>query len=233
MDSLAAIQKLVYQDQRLTLDSFTDILRSNWKDQEPLRLLIKRKYPKYGLGTPTTDALAKGIVDTLANTISGKPNAKGGVFRLGLFSINWTWSFGEKTAASADGRQAGDPLSQNTGATSGADRDGAPAHLTSVASIDTSRTPNGSIADIALHASAVQGANGIRTLTATLRTYFELGGFGVHYNILDTKVLQDAKLHPEKYPNLQVRLCGWNVKFTELTRQAQDEFIRRGEHQEG
>ena len=226
-DSLAAIRKLVYQDQRLSLSEFTEILRSNWKDQTPLRLLIKNRYPKYGLGDPATDALAKGIVDTLADAISGKPNAKGGVFRLGLFSINWTWSFGEKTAASADGRLAGDPLSQNTGATSGADREGATAHLTSVASIDTSRTPNGSIADIALHSSAVQGENGIRTLTATLKTYFELGGFGVHYNILDVATLKDAKLHPEKYPNLQVRLCGWNILFSSLTDKEKDEVIHR------
>ena len=229
VDSLAAIRKLVFEDKTVTIDRFIEILKSNWKNEEPLRLLIKNKFPKYGTGDRKTDEIARDIVDTLADTISGKPNVKGGVYRLGLFSINWRWEFGEKTAASADGRLCGETLSQNASATFGADKNGATAHLTSVATIDASKTPNGTIADIDLHASAVKGENGIKTLTATLRTYFEMGGFGVHYNILDTDVLKIAKAEPEKYPNLQVRLCGWNVLFSTLSDKEKDEFIARSE----
>ena len=76
---------------------------------------------------------------------------------------------------------------------------------------------------------AVKGDNGIKVLTAALRTYFELGGFAVHYNVLDTDTLRDAKAHPEKYPSLQVRLCGWNVLFSTLDDRAKDEFIARSE----
>ena len=227
VDSLVAIKKLVYDDKIMTLDNLIEILKSNWKNQEALRLTIKNKFPKFGINEGRTDKIAKDIVDVMHKAISGKPNVKGGVYRLGLFSINWRWEFGEKTGASADGRLAGETLSQNTSAAFGADRDGATAHLLSVASIDTSKTPNGAIVDIDLHSSAVRGENGLNTLFSTLKTYFELGGFAVQYNVLDTEVLKDAKLNPEKYPNLQVRLCGWNVLFSSLSEKEKDEFIAR------
>lgn len=227
VDSLAAIRKAVFEDKMLTLNEFTEILKSNWEGKEPLRLLIKNKFPKFGQGDKKTDSIAIKIADKLSDTISGKPNAKGGKYRLGLFSIDWRWNFGKKTAASADGRLSGETLSQNTSAVFGADKEGATAHLISVASIDASKMPNGVIVDIDLHASAVRGENGINMLVATLKTYFELGGFAVQYNVLNTENLKDAKLNPEKYPNLQVRLCGWNVLFSSLSEKEKDEFIAR------
>ena len=226
-DSLAAIRKAVFEDKTLTLGEFTEILKSDWKGQEPFRLLVKNKYPKYGQGDIRTDEIAKRTVDVLSDTVSRKANVKGGSWRLGLFSIDWRWGFGEKTAASADGRHRGETLSQNTSASFGADKEGATAHLISAARIDMSKTPNGAIVDIDLHSSAVRGENGITALVSSLKTYFELGGFAVHYNVLDTDILMDAKKNPEKYPSLQVRLCGWNVLFSTLSEKEKDEFIAR------
>ena len=226
-DSLAAIRKAVFEDKALTLGEFTEILKSDWKGQEPFRLLVKNKYPKYGQGDIRTDEIAKRTVDVLSDAVSRKPNVKGGSWRLGLFSIDWRWGFGEKTAASADGRRSGETLSQNTSASFGADKEGATAHLISAARIDMSKTPNGAIVDIDLHSSAVRGENGITALVSSLKTYFELGGFAVHYNVLDTDILMDAKKNPEKYPSLQVRLCGWNVLFSTLNEKEKDEFIAR------
>lgn len=229
VDSLVAIRKAVFEDKILSIKELKETLKSNWEGREPLRLLIKNKFPKFGQGDKKTDIVAKNIADKLSETISGKPNMKGGQYRLGLFSINWRWNFGEKTAASADGRLSGETISQNASATFGTDKEGATAHLISVAQIDASKTPNSTIVDIDLHISAVKGENGIKTLVSTLKTYFDLGGFAVHYNVLDTQVLKDAKKNPEKYPNLQVRLCGWNVLFSTLSEEEKDEFIKRSE----
>ncbi len=226
-DSLAAIKKAVFDDGAFTLREFTDILRSDWEGKEPLRLYIKNKYPKYGQGNAEIDAIAKDTVDVLSSAVSCKPNSKGGKWRLGLFSIDWRWEFGRRTAASADGRRRGETLSQNTSASFGADREGATAHLISASRLDTSKTPNGAIVDIDLHSSSVRGENGICALVASLLAYFELGGFAVHYNVLDTEVLTAAKREPEKYPTLQVRLCGWNVLFSSLSEAEKDEFIQR------
>jgi formate C-acetyltransferase len=217
----------VYEDKILSLSELVETLKNDWKDREPLRLLVKNKYPKYGQGNKKTDAIAKKIVDVLSDAVSYKENVRGGNWRLGLFSIDWRWQFGEKTAASADGRRSGETVSQNTSASFGADKEGATAHLISGASIDTTKTPNGAILDIDLHSSAVNGENGIKALLTSLKTYFDLGGFAVQYNIMDTEILKDAKINPEKYPSLQVRLCGWNVLFSSLSEKEKDEFIAR------
>lgn len=227
VDSLAAIRKLVYEDQTLTLSRLQQILRENWKDAEPLRQQILHKFPKYGMGDSRTDALAADVVKLLSDNVNGKPDGRGGVFRLGLISIDWRWEFGKKTGATADGRLAGQTISQNISANFGADRNGATAHLLSTARIDYSDVADGTVVDIDLHSSAIRGENGIRAAVSTLKTYFDMGGLAVHYNVLDTEVLKDAKVHPEKYPNLQVRLCGWNVLFSSLSEKEQDEFIAR------
>lgn len=227
VDSLAAVRQLVFEEKLMTTGELAEILRNDWKGHEPLRLLVRNKFPKYGTADKKTDRLAARIVDILGKAVDGRPNAKGGVYRLGTFSIDWRWDFGRATAASADGRHAGETISQNTSASFGADKNGATAHLISAASIDTSLTPNGSIADIDLHSSAVAGENGLSALVTTLRTYLALGGFAVHYNVLDTKTLEAARERPGDYPNLQVRLCGWNVLFSSLSDKEKDEFIER------
>ena len=226
-DSLAAVRRLVFEEKRFTLDGLAALLRRDWEGAETLRLRVKNKFPKFGTGEEETDRLAAGIVNVLDAAVNGKPNKKGGVYRLGLFSVDWRWKFGEMCGASADGRRAHEPLSQNTGASPGAAREGATAHLASVARLNAAAVPNGAIADIDLHTSAVTGENGLGALLASLRTYFSLGGFAVHFNVLDLNVLREAKEHPDRYPDLQVRLCGWNVLFSSLSEKEKEEFILR------
>ncbi len=226
-DSMIAIKYLVFEEKRMSLQEFTKLLKNDWQGEEVLRLIIKNKYPKYGIADKEADALAADIVQILSNTINGKPNVKGGIYRLGMFSIDWRIAFGKNTGASADGRKAGEPLSQNTGASFGADREGVTAHILSVTELDAGNIANGSILDLDLHSSAVKGRNGMQMMLATLKTYFDRGGYAIHYNVLDAEVLKDAKKNPQKYPNLQVRLCGWNVLFSSLSEQAQEEFIMR------
>lgn len=228
-DSLYAIKKLVFEDRELTLDELKDILRSNWKGYEALRYRIINKIPKYGQDNDEVDSIAKNIVNVLSDEISNKPNKKTGVYRLGTFSIDWRHKFGEKTLASADGRFTGEAISQNASATFGRDKFGATSHILSASKLDGSKTPNGTVVDIDFHSSAVSGKEGLQSMMATLKTYFDRGGFAVHFNVLDTDVLEDAKEHPEKYPNLQVRLCGWNVLFANLSDKEKDEFIYRSQ----
>jgi formate C-acetyltransferase len=227
IDSLAAVRRLLYEDKTVNLAELTEILKSDWEGKEALRLTVKNRFTKYGQGNMSVDALARDTVKHLSSVISGRPNAKGGKYRLGLFSINWRWEMGEKTAASADGRRKRETLSQNSSATFGADKNGATAHLLSAAVIDGSDTPNASIVDIDLHSSAVQGENGTSALYTALMTFIKMGGFGVHYNVLNTEVLKKAKERPSDHPNLQVRLCGWNVLFSSLSEREKDEFIAR------
>ncbi len=226
-DSLYTIKELVFEKKLLTLDRLVQILRADWENEEPLRLKIKRTLPKYGMGNKAVDSIAAEVVGHLSSVVNNAPNVKGGVYRLGLFSIDWRWEFGKRTAASADGRHKGETLSQNMSATFGADKNGVTGHILSACAIDASNVANGAILDIDLHPSAVSGEDGLDCMVSTLKIYFKLGGACVHYNVLDTEALKDARLHPEKYPNLQVRLCGWNVLFANLSDREKDEFIAR------
>ncbi len=229
VDGLLAIRKLVYTDGIMTLEELKTLLKNNWEGQESLRQRILRTFPKYGIGDVEADALAQTVLSVASRVVNGRPNVKGGVYRLGGISIDWRTSLGKRCAASADGRRAGEPTSKNLCASLGADREGATAQILSVASLDGNDMPNGSVLDLSLHSSAVRGEDGMSALTATLETYMRLGGMAIQYNVLDASVLRAAQRDPALYPNLQVRLCGWNVLFSNLSRQEQDEFILQAE----
>ena len=190
---------------------------------------VKRTFPKYGMGDLYADSLARAMMERMANRINGRPNAKGGVYRFGAFTVDWRFAFGEKTGASADGRYASETISKNLCATLGADREGVTAHIASAARLGGEITPNGSVVDVSFHSSAVRGENGMRALMASLNTFVEAGGSSIQYNVLNAETLRDAQKHPENYPNLQVRVCGWNATFISLTEKEQNEFIAQAE----
>lgn len=228
-DSLVAIKKLVFDDKMMTLPELLKILKSNWEGKELLRQRVKKTFPKYGMGDESVDALARKTMERMAKRINGRPNAKGGVYRFGAFTVDWRFAFGEKTAASADGRLAGETVSKNLCATLGCDREGVTAHIASAAKLGGAITPNGSVVDIALHSSAVQGENGMQAMLSTLKAFTKAGGTAIQYNVLNAATLRDAQKNPENYPNLQVRVCGWNATFISLTEQEQNEFIKQAE----
>lgn len=233
VDSLVALRKVVYEEKRMDIGRFREILDSDWAGQEMLRLHIRNNYPKYGNGQPEADGFMTDLVDHVAAQINGKPNGRHGVYRCGFFSIDWRMVFGKHTGATPDGRLSGEPLSKNMGAVTAQDKEGVTALINSVTKVDYTEIPNGSVLDLVLHASAVQGREGLAAMVALARTYFRQGGFGLHINVLDPAVLKEAQADPAQYANLQVRLCGWNVHFIDLSKEEQDDFIRQSEHAAG
>ena len=85
------------------------------------------------------------------------------------------------------------------------------------------------VLDLVLHSSSVAGESGLEALETTLDTYMRLGGMGLQYSVLSADLLKEAQRNPEGYPNLQVRVCGWNARFTSLSEVEQNEFIRQAE----
>lgn len=230
VDSLCAIKKFVYDEKRLTLAELFEILKNDWQDNEKLRLRALKLSEKYGNGNKEADMLAKDISDYCASISNNKPNARGGVFKASLFSIDHCFDYGKKTMATADGRKAGGPLSKNLCATFGMDKNGLPALINSVTEMDHSKFPNGSVLDVVLHPSAVSGEDGIDAFYGLLKTYFNRGGFAMHGNVFNSEDLKKAQENPEKYSNLQVRVCGWNAYFTSLSREEQNAFITQAEN---
>ena len=229
VDALLAIKQVVFDEQRLTLPAFNDILKRNWEGHEELRQFCLHAVPKYGNHHPQADALAAEIYRFSAECINGKPNGLGGTFRMGGFSIDWFYPFGKATAATADGRLAGDPISKNMSATLSMDREGVTALVQSAAAVDYTQMANGTALDLMVHPTAVAGVDGLNAGIATVKTFFAAGGMALQMNVLDAAVLRRAQENPRQYANLQVRLCGWNVRFVNLSRQEQDDFIKQAE----
>jgi hypothetical protein len=179
-----------------------DILKNNWEGNELLRQRVKRTFPKYGMGDSETDSFARISLERLADKINGRPNSKGGVYRFGAFTVDWRFAFGEKTAASADGRLAGETISKNLCATLGCDREGVTAHIASAAKLGGTITPNGSVVAISFHSSAVGGENGMLAMMSSLKAFVEAGGTAIQYNVLNAETLRDAYALVHHLPDL-------------------------------
>ena len=225
VDSMSAIYGAVYVDKITTLEGLCAAINNNWAGEEELRLKMKYGYERYGRGDSFADELTKAAVDRLSLLCNGRENGRGGNFRLGLFSIDWIFEFGKKLGATPDGRFSGEAISKNLCATVGMDTEGVTALTVSALSFDHTKAPNGTVLDLAIHPTAVKGEDGLVALIGILKTYFSLGGFAVQMNIVDKQTLINAQNEPEKYKSLQVRLCGWNVYFNDLDREAQDNLI--------
>ena len=231
VDELIAIKKAVYEEKMITLEQLKLILKNNWMGNEKLRKIMRDKYPKFGNNEMEADELAKDLAKFMSDNINGKANGRGGVYRLGLFSIDWIMTFGKKLGASADGRFSGEPISKNMSASVGMDKKGITGLIHSVTRLDYTLVPNGTVLDLAIHPSVVSNEEGILVMINTLKYYLSEGGFAMHINVVSPDTLKAAQENPDKYNNLQVRLCGWNVYFTDLDIDSQNNLIRSMERE--
>ncbi len=228
-DSIAAIQYLVFQQHLCTWAELRAIIAANWEGHEHLREIARKRAPKWGNNHSAADEIGVDLAMTAARIINNTPNTRGGHFQMGCWSIDYTHTFGKQTKATPDGRKDFDLISKNLGATIAADRNGVTALIASAAKFDHTEFPDGSVLDIALHPSALQGRDGAEVIMGLIRTFFDAGGFYCHFNIFDANTLRNAQANPEKYANLQVRVCGWNTKFVDLSKSMQDAFIAQAE----
>ena len=229
-DSLLALKQTVYDEKRFTMDEVLEALRCNFEGYERMRQYLLNRVPKWGNNHPDADAMAKRITDYYCNKVHTFTNFRGGPCQAALFTLDFAWKGGRNTGALPDGRKALDPLAPGMGASYGMDKDGVTALLDSVVKIDSTLVPNGAVLDIMLHPTAVSDEEGLDAFVALIKTFFSGGGYALQFNVLDMETLRDAQRHPEKYASLQVRVTGWSVYFTTLSKYEQDQFIVRNAH---
>ena len=229
VDSICAVKRLVFEEKRITFAELCETLKNNWENNEKLRLIARSIPEKYGNNNAVADEITKEFSDYCASLITNKPNSRGGVFKGAFFSIDYFVYFGERTMATPDGRKYGEVLSKNLCATVGQDKNGITALINSATKIDHTKWPNGTVLDVVLHPSAVSGDDGLDAFYTLLKTYMLKGGMALHGNVFNTEELKKAQQNPEKYKNLQVRVCGWNAYFVNLSKVEQDCFIKQAE----
>ena len=229
VDALMAVKKFVYERRELTLAQFRDILCGNWEGHQRLRLRILHDRDKFGNGIDAVDFYAEAIARFLGNKINMRPTARGGVYLASLHTARLYIIMGEKTGATPDGRLSGEEMSKNASPTMGMDVQGVTALIKSVTRIDSALFPGDFPLDVMVHPATAQGEEGLAAMRTLVRIYMEKHGIAIHFNVFDADTLIEAQKQPDRYQGLQLRVCGWNVNFTELCRKEQDMYILRAQ----
>jgi len=194
-----------------------------------LQLKAKRSPLKWGCGNAEADALAKEVVETFTGSFVGKPNARGGKYVCyGLTSRGFI-SEAPFIGATPDGRNKADHLSKNIAPSTGAETEGVSGSIWSMGALGPRNFPCGAIYDVVIHPSQVSGDKGLAAFRKIVECYFDGGGIAMNINIISPELLRDAQKHPEKYENLQVRVAGWNIRWNDIPKKEQDEYILRAE----
>ena len=230
VDSLLAVKQAVFDEGRFSVDEVLAALESDYEGRESMRLYLKNRVPKWGNNNPASDALARRVAEDYCRKVHSFTNGRGGACQAALFSLDYQWRMGRSVGALPDGRRSRTTLAPGVGASPGCDMNGVTALLSSVAGLDFVETPNGSVLDVMLHPTAVRGDDGLDAFVDLIKTFFAKGGYAAQFNVFDEDTLRKAQLHPERYASLQIRVTGWSVYFSALTRYEQDQLILRNSH---
>jgi formate C-acetyltransferase/4-hydroxyphenylacetate decarboxylase large subunit len=229
-NSLAAIKKCVFDDQAFTMKQLNEALAANFEGDGHGEIHKKvLAAPKFGNNDDYVDSIAKKIYDDYYQEVFKHLNYFGVPYIPGALSISAHPVFGKACGALPDGRKARVSLCDaGVSAFPGTDTNGPTSLVLSASKIDALPTLS-VLFNMKFHPTALKGMEGAKNLLSLVKTFFDLGGWHVQFNVVDTEMLKDAQLHPENYRNLIVRVAGFSAYWVELSRQVQDEIIDRTE----
>ena len=230
-DALAAIREHVYGRREVTMDGLLSALDADFADHEPLRARLTAESPKFGNDDERADTIARALFDAYFDAIDGRPNTKGGRYRINLLPTTVHVFFGTVVGATADGRKAGVPLSDGISPVQGADRHGPTAVVRSIGKLDHVRT-GGTLLNQRFLPDVLRDEGGLRKLGSLVRTLFRMDAHHIQFNVVDSETLRRAQESPNEHRDLIVRVAGYSDYFNNLDRALQDEIIARTAHEE-
>jgi len=230
VDSLMAIKRLVYEKQEVDWPTLLAALRADFAGHELLHATITAKVPKFGQDDEETGALAQELMDFIYEVYQSHTNYRGGRYTTGYWSMSNHVAFGVLSGALPSGRRKGLPFTPGVTPAPGASDQLLPS-IRTIAALDPLKMPN----NIAFNVKLVPGPGDshektLDQFTAYAKTYFELGGMQMQFNVVATATLREAMAHPEAYKWLLVRISGYNAYFVDLNRDMQLELIARTEY---
>jgi len=227
-DSLAVVKYMVYDKKLVSARELYDAIINNWEGKENLRQRIINDAPHYGNDNGYADQFARWASDIYANIINSSTGPRGR-WSAGLFPVTSHVLFGWVTAASPDGRKAGEPLADGISPVQQMDKKGPTATAKSVSAIDQKKFSNGTLLNMRFHPTALRNETGKEKLKALIKTYFKLGGMEMQFNIVSADTLRKAQKKPEEYRDLVVRIAGFSAYFVEIYKASQEDIIKRTE----
>ncbi|UCC40606.1 MAG: glycyl radical protein [Candidatus Aminicenantes bacterium] len=229
-DVLASIKYNVFENNHVSIQELLEALKNNFQGFESMRQRFLNKTPKYGNDYDYADRIMKSIFESYYRAVSGRSNTKGGSYQINLLPTTVHIYFGKVVGATADGRKKSEPLSEGISPVQGADRKGPTAVIKSAAKMDHVKT-GGTLLNQKFTPHLLADEEGIDKLAHLIRSYFKLDGHHIQINVVSADLLRDAQKNPERHRDLIVRVAGYSDYFVDISKDLQEEIIRRTEHQ--
>jgi formate C-acetyltransferase len=230
-DILSAIRHNVYDNKHFAMKELLEALKKNFVGYESLRQRVLNRTPKFGNDDDYADGLMKRVFEAYFEAVDGRPTPRGGSYRINLLPTTAHIYFGKMTGATADGRLAGDAVSEGVSPVQGADRKGPTAVIKSLGKMDHVRT-GGTLLNQKFTPQLLADDTGLAAVKDLVRSYFRLMGHHIQFNVVTADLLKEAQAQPEKYRDLIVRVAGYSDYFVDCSTELQNEIIHRTEHQE-
>jgi len=230
IDSLIIVKQFVFDEKIITMAELISALKADWQEYEELHALILKKGDFFGNDTERSNYVAQKLYKSLYDFLKDKTNLFGYHWLVGDltgYNEHYKW-FGEKMEATPDGRHKGVPLKFGLGQSEGKDRNGLTALLNSIAKIDPSGIGCGStVTNITIDEQLVKNDDNFEKTVDMLETYFKSGGVHFQLTYVSKEDLINAKVTPDDYKNLRVRVSGFSDYFVKLNVAIQDDIIKR------
>ncbi|MBI2906647.1 MAG: hypothetical protein HYX92_03205 [Chloroflexi bacterium] len=229
-DSLTAIQRLVFDERRLSMSELLDAIDSDFAGErgEEIRQMCLAA-PKYGNDIDEADRMLRDVGKLSANVILSEKNCFGQPYSINRNGVALHYALGKAVGALPNGRKARAPFADGSlSPMNGRDKNGLTAVLNSALKADFTEAMLG-ILNQKFPLTLVKNPEAMSKIDALTTTFIKNGGLHIQYNFVDRNVLLDAKKHPERYKDLVVRVAGYSAYFVNLTPEVQDEIINRTE----
>ncbi|MDK9357827.1 formate C-acetyltransferase [Lelliottia sp. V106_10] len=233
-DSLHALKGLVFEQQRLSFDELLAVLKANFAtpEGEKIRARLINRFEKYGNDIDEVDNISAELLRHYCKEVEKYRNPRGGQFTPGSYTVSAHVPLGAVVGATPDGRFAGEQLADGgLSPMLGQDMQGPTAVLKSVSKLDNYLLSNGTLLNVKFTPATLEGEAGLHKLADFLRAFTQLKLQHVQFNVVNADTLREAQQRPQDFAGLVVRVAGYSAFFVELSKEIQDDIIRRTAHQ--
>ncbi|WP_395313452.1 formate C-acetyltransferase [Enterobacter sp. ECC-219] len=233
-DSLHALKGLVFEQQRLSFDELLAVLKANFAtpEGEKVRARLINRFEKYGNDIDDVDNISAELLRHYCKEVEKYRNPRGGQFTPGSYTVSAHVPLGAVVGATPDGRFAGEQLADGgLSPMLGQDMQGPTAVLKSVSKLDNYLLSNGTLLNVKFTPATLEGDTGLQKLADFLRAFTQLKLQHIQFNVVNAETLREAQRRPQDFAGLVVRVAGYSAFFVELSKEIQNDIIRRTAHQ--
>ncbi|RWT58922.1 formate C-acetyltransferase [Enterobacter cloacae] len=233
-DSLHALKGLVFEQQRLSFDELLAVLKANFAtpEGEKVRARLINRFEKYGNDIDDVDNISAELLRHYCKEVEKYRNPRGGQFTPGSYTVSAHVPLGAVVGATPDGRFAGEQLADGgLSPMLGQDMQGPTAVLKSISKLDNYLLSNGTLLNVKFTPATLEGDAGLQKLADFLRAFTQLKLQHIQFNVVNAETLREAQQRPQDFAGLVVRVAGYSAFFVELSKEIQDDIIRRTAHQ--